>query len=176
MQKSARIQGFTLVEILLVVSIIAVLSGFLIPGFSNYIQNQNIKQAQELFKSDLRTVQNKALTGVGATSSSIDYWGLKIVDANATNYYVFSSAEATGAACDAVNVSTAQKSETLPGEVVVRGAAGSCIFFSLDNGDAIVTGNGGSKTFGIGYPDEDACYGVEVNDVGMIRTKDIECT
>ncbi len=175
MQIPAHSKGFTLVEILLVVSIIAVLSGFLIPGFSNYIENQNILQAQELFKSDLRTAQNKALTGVGSTSSSINYWGIKITDANAGVYYYFSSNGATSTDCNNVNVSTAQRSETLPGGVVVRNAANSCVFFSLDNGDATVTGNGGSTTFGLAYPDETACHGVEVNSVGMMRTKSITC-
>lgn len=168
-------KGFTLVEILLVVSIIAILSGFLIPGFSNYIENQNIRQGQELFKSDLRTVQNKALTGVGSTSTSINYWGLKITDAAATNYYFFSSDEASSTACDNVNISTADRSESLPGGVAVLNAANSCVFFSLENGDAVVTGNGGSNIFGLSYPGETACLGVEINSVGMIRAKDIAC-
>ena len=48
--------GFTLVELLIAVSIITILSAFLIPGFTNYIDSQNIVQAQEVFKSDLRTI------------------------------------------------------------------------------------------------------------------------
>lgn len=47
----------------MVVSIIAIIGGGIIPSFSQYLNDQNLKQAQEQLKSDLRTIQNKALTG-----------------------------------------------------------------------------------------------------------------
>jgi len=165
--------GFTLVELLLVVSIIAILSGFLIPGFSNYIDSQNVLQANEVLKSDLRSAQNRALTGVDASSGTTNYWGIKISMQNAPYYYTFKSAANSAAECNSVNLASAIKSETLPGGVVVRDGSGACVFFSMKNGDATFQNNGGSTTLKVGYSGQSYCDGVDVNSVGMIRTVDL---
>lgn len=171
MRLSAQNKGFTLIELLLVVSLIAVLSTFLLPGFSNYIDLQNIRQGQESLKSDLRTVQNKALTGVGSSNSLVQYWGLKVPSDNANNYFYFQSTTADGPACD-----LAEKQETsvnLPSDVVIMGAGGACVFFSLRNGDATIM-RYAEDTIYVGYAGDEACYGVQINSAGMIRGVD-EC-
>lgn len=170
MKNSAQINGFTLVELLLVVSIIAVLSSFMIPGFSNYIDNQNMLQAAEILKSDLRNVQNKALTGVGAYTDNVLYWGIKIPSANASTYNVFKSVANNAAACN--NAVTESVSENLPGNVVVKNANGACVFFSVENGNANFVNFAGT-TIQVGYPTATACYGVQVNSVGMISGVDL---
>jgi len=43
-------KGFTLVELMIVVGILAVVSGIMIPSFSGYTRNQTLKQAQENLK------------------------------------------------------------------------------------------------------------------------------
>ncbi|MBI2414474.1 type II secretion system protein [candidate division WWE3 bacterium] len=161
--------GFTLIELLLVVALIAVLSSFLIPGFSGYIDNQNIVQANELLKSDLRSVQNKALTGVDASSGTTNYWGIKIASQNAPFYYTFKSSSNTAGACDSVNLTTATKSDVLMGGATVRDGVNACIFFSMKNGDANFQNNNGSSMFKVGYADKTPCRAVEVNAAGMIR-------
>jgi len=163
-------RGFTLVELLLVVSLIAVLSSFLIPGFSTYIDIQNIRQAQEQIKNDLRTVQNNALSGVGSSSPSVAYWGLKISSQNAANYGFFKSAAANSSACSGAAIE--QNSTNLPGNVVVMGSSGACVFFSLRNGDAVTTGLTNS-TIKVGYAGQAACSGVQINSAGMIRGVDL---
>lgn len=162
--------GFTLVELLLVVALIAVLSSFLIPGFSTYIDVQNIRQAQELVKSDLRTVQNNALTGVGTSSSTTAYWGLKISSQNANTYGFFRAATADSSSCGSASIE--QNGANLPGKVVIRDGSGGCIFFSIRNGDATIVNlpNGDIK---VGYAGSAACDGVEVNSAGMIRAIDL---
>lgn len=166
----AQNKGFTLVELLLVVALIAVLSSFLIPGFSNYIDSQNIRQGQELLKSDLRTAQNKALTGVSSSVAGVSYWGLKIPSQNAAKYSFFKSSEADSSACN--NAVLEETSKPLPGGVVVIDAPGACVFFSLRNGDATVVNIAGD-TISIGYAGETACAGVQVNTAGMIREVDL---
>lgn len=163
-------QGFTLVELLMVVSIIAALSGFLIPGFSTYIDNQNVLQAQELLKNDLRTAQNRALTGVG-TAVGTSFWGIKVVGDNANDYLLFSSAADSAAACNSVSSggSGVTRSEPLPGRVVVRGSNGACVFFSTRNGDATIVNNPSGDTLRVAYTNESPCHGVQINAVGMMR-------
>ena len=166
----AQQKGFTLVELLLVVSLIAVLSSFLIPGFSNYISTQNIRQGQETLKSDLRSAQNKALTGVSSSDPTVSYWGLRIPSQDASTYTFFKSSSNDGNACD--NAVTVETSDKLPGDVVVRNANGACVFFSLRNGDATVVNLGGSDTLPVGYAGETPCQGVQINSAGMIRGVD----
>lgn len=169
----AQQKGFTLVELLLVVSLIAVMSSFLIPGFSNYINTQNIRQAQESIKSDLRTVQNKALTGVSSSDPLVSYWGLKVLSQNASTYVFFKSNTNDAGACDAVDAAVADEtSDNLPGDVVVIDANGACVFFSLRNGDATIANLGGSDILPVGYAGEAPCSGVQINSAGMIRGVD----
>ena len=167
---TAQQKGFTLVELLLVVSLIAVLSSFLIPGFSNYITTQNIRQAQESLKSDLRTAQNKALTGVSSSDPTVSYWGLKVPSQNSPSYVFFKSSTNDAGACDAAV--TDEIGDKLPGDVVVIDANGACVFFSLRNGDATIVNLGGSDIIPIGYAEEAPCHGVQINSAGMIRGVD----
>lgn len=172
MSVPAQNKGFTLVEILLVVSIIAVLSGFLIPGFSNYTESQSIKQGLEILKSDLRTAQNKALTGVESVTAGANYWGIRIGSDNASNYEFFYSSSNTS--CNYANITVSSTSKTLPGNVAVLGEGGVCIFFSRKNGDANIVGQVDNKLH-VGSASESvgsACEGVQINSAGMMMSFD----
>ena len=145
----------------------------MIPGFSNYITTQNIRQAQESLKSDLRTVQNKALTGVSSSDPTVSYWGLKVLSQNVSSYVFFKSSTNDGGACDAINAANANEiGDKLPGDVVVIDANGACVFFSLRNGDATIVNLGGSDIIPIGYAGEAPCHGVQINSAGIIRGVD----
>lgn len=118
-------RGFTLIELIVVVSIITILSGAMLPGFTKYIANQNKRQAQEQVKSDLRTVQNKALAGVGSIDPSVVYWGIMFDDKSAK--YTFFSSSGTTCGSGFNNETT---SENLNGDVHTRtGSAQRCVFF-----------------------------------------------
>ncbi|EKE00451.1 MAG: hypothetical protein ACD_22C00018G0001, partial [uncultured bacterium] len=100
-QKTHTVGAFTLIELMIVVGIIAILTSIMIPSFNFYIANQNLKQAQEQIKNDLRTVQNKALTGaLSADASAPLYWGVKFTD-NSTKYTYFTSHTADASGCSA---------------------------------------------------------------------------
>jgi len=163
--------GFTLIELLIVVSMITVLSGLMIPGFTNYLNNQNIRQAQERLKSDLRTIQNKALTGVGLRTG-VEYWGLKINSDNADHYYYFTSSNDDAGACNAAPIT--ERSEKLPGAVVItNGTSATCVFFSFNSGDATVVNAGtGGRTIKVGYAGGN-CSGVTINPFGLIYAEDV---
>ena len=106
---------------------------------------------------------------MGSSSLNVSYWGIKFTSSNAATYYTFSSAANTASDCTNADLSSARVSETLPSDTVVRNASGACVFFSVRNGDANVENHSGSTTIMVGYPDEAATIGVEVNSAGMIR-------
>ena len=74
MNKSALPTGFTLIELLIVVSIISVLTGSILPSFNTYITNQNLRQAQEQVKNDMKSTQIKALAGAFSDDSNIKFF------------------------------------------------------------------------------------------------------
>ena len=129
--------GFTLVELLIVVVIVSLLTGALIPSFSSYIKNQNLKQAQQTLLSDLRNVQNKAMTGT-ASSTGVNYWGINIPNASASSYTYFASEFNTS--CTPGGIYTNQgNSQPLVSPITINNSQG-CLFFSIENGDANFVG------------------------------------
>ncbi len=129
-------KGFTLIEILISVSILAILSAGIVPSFSGYIKNQNLKQAQEQLKSDLRSVQNRALTGslsdleLGTPTKRVAYWGVRFTNNSNIYYYFISTGDSS---CPPAN-SQNQGNSTLSNDVKYFGDTG-CLFFSIKNGD-----------------------------------------
>lgn len=150
--KSARNHGFTLVELLLVISIMLIMAGAMIPSFNGYLKNQSLKQAQERLKSDLRTVQNKALTGalydqtvdVGSTGRTVTHWGVRFNSgSNRYDYfiaYATTGAEFTSECNNAGNTTPGdgtsaryQGNGELPSDMVFKSPTG-CLFFDFKNG------------------------------------------
>lgn len=60
MQKS---RGFTLIEIMITISIFALTLGFGIPRYLEFNTSQTLRSAGETFKNNLRDIQGKALAG-----------------------------------------------------------------------------------------------------------------
>lgn len=55
--------GFTIIELLIAISIMALLFGIGVAKYVSFNQGQIIKQAAQKLKSDLRVAANKAITG-----------------------------------------------------------------------------------------------------------------
>ena len=81
-------KAFTFIELLISVSIIIIITGALIPSFSGYIRKQPGKNERFQFINDIRSMQNKALTGslsdknisgVPGTTIYPKYWVLKYI-------------------------------------------------------------------------------------------------
>jgi len=137
-------KGFTLIELLVVMSIIAILGGGIIPSFSRYLKDQNLKQAQEQLKSDLRTIQNKALTGASSneeipedSGNRARYWGVYLRSGSETVDY-FISTDNTTCPPDynpADGLTASKKGEfKIPSTIVYKGVP-RCLFFDIKNGD-----------------------------------------
>ena len=79
-------KGYTLVEILVVVSIIGLLFSFGFVNFREYSRRQQLKNAATALSGNLRMAQEKALSGeVPAGCVGLKSYGVKI---NATDYRI----------------------------------------------------------------------------------------
>jgi prepilin-type N-terminal cleavage/methylation domain-containing protein len=155
-------KGFTLIELLVVVSIIAIIGGGIIPSFSQYLNDQNLKQAQEQLKSDLRTIQNKALTGASsneeipeASGNRAKYWGVYFRSGSETvDYFISKSTSPCPPAYSGDGQTGIPKgSFKIPNTVVYKGSNG-CLFFDIKNGDIISSGGITSPYIKINYASE----------------------
>ena len=172
MKPALSLKGFTLIELLIVISLIIVITGSVIPSFNKYIDNQNVKQAQETVKDDLRTIQNKALNGelaqteLGSPAAKVNYWGIEFIKGDPTyTYFISVETNACGGAGTREDQGTSQP---LPGEIVVRSRS-SCVFFSFANGD--ITSRLSNNTITVGPNDsvEDNCRRLNVTGNGLIQ-------
>lgn len=149
-----------MIELLIVISIMTILTGALIPSFTSYMKDQNIKQAIEQVKSDLRTIQNNALTDslpAGVTLSLPLYWGISFVN-NSSDYYYFVT-DSTGVTCSTLHDNT--KKFTLPNGVTPLDDY--CTFFDF------VDGSVSGDTY-IAVEDTRSILCVKINDAGLIST------
>lgn len=178
MHLSKHSQGFTLIELLITIVIISILSVGIVPSFTGYIRNQNLRQAQEQLKSDLRSVQNKALTGslsdqiVGG--ARMRFWGIKFL-MNSNIYHFFISSINT--TCPTTySAGQYQRSAKFDQNITIRSSnspSGSCMFFSVDNGDITVLGAGSASPIILGYGSTSAVNSrrVHFNSSGIVYTQ-----
>lgn len=127
-------KAFTLIELLIVVSIIAILSSTMIPSFNSYIKSQNLKQAREQIKSDLRSIQTNALTNAAPSGSSLvsPYWGL-LFEAGSSSYYYFATSNSSSTVSDCVSSKNEEQKYNLPNNISISGSS-VCIIFEPSTG------------------------------------------
>ncbi len=169
MLRSAQ-AGFTLLELMVVIAIIATITGMAIPSFNNYITNQNLRQAQDQIKSDIRGVQIRALNGVKQNLTSPTYWGIAFRKETGRYSYFATDLAASGLGnlCTTVigTMSSYEQSEALPANIQVMDDD-ICIFFSFEDGDAVCRS---SSEVNLRYPSGGTTYKVAVNRVGTVYT------
>lgn len=163
--------GFTLLELLIVISIITVISAAAIPGFSGYVRTQNLKQSMEQVKSDLRTAQIRALAGSFADDENVSYWSVNFVtNRNYFEIYTYDHEE------NEDHEVPRGESESLVSDIVIRNADEGRILFLIPNGDAYASAgvpcsNDGSNCKIVLGPEDiggDRCAAVWVNSAGGI--------
>lgn len=117
-------KGFTLIEILVAVTILLILSSIGVSNFTTFNDTQGLKQAALDLKSSLRTVQNKAFSGEKPTGcASLTGWRITFT---ATTY-------TTEPACAAASPTASQRTTTLPTGITFSPTPTSVTF-------AVVTG------------------------------------
>jgi prepilin-type N-terminal cleavage/methylation domain-containing protein len=79
-------QGFTLLEVLLVVSLLAMIAGFSIGIYDNYGRNMELSSAGKNIVYDLRQMRSNAAAGVDQRN-----WGIHLVNGTVDYYEIFST-------------------------------------------------------------------------------------
>ncbi len=179
MKKAAQRAGyeaFTMVELLIVVSIITIASAAAIPGFSGYIRSQNLKQSMERVKSDLRTAQIRAMSGSYSVDDEVFYWGIDFREDQ--SIYIFNTYDSSFE-----NPIFRSESEELLADIVVR-SSDMIIFFENHSGDAYSSSgdpcdsNGTNCTIILGAENlsGDRCSSVIINSAGGIfKEEGVSC-
>lgn len=79
---SADRQGYTLIELLVIFTIIGILSTVGIASYNGFNQRQTLKQAALNLKNDLRVAQNKAMAGEKLTCSALNGYQVSFTNPN----------------------------------------------------------------------------------------------
>lgn len=167
----STVKGFTLIELLIVITIIISVTVAIVPSFAGYIRNQGVKQAAEQVKSDLRNIQNKAVTGAlsdqAINNNPVAYWAVRF--SNAARYEYFVSDVATN--CPAsFSAGQLQGYADLTVGIDVKSSGNKCIFFSMANG-SITAINFSANNLIIGYAGSTKtgdCRRIQFNNSGLI--------
>ncbi|MFH1295141.1 MAG: type II secretion system protein [bacterium] len=136
--------GFTLVEVLAAVGVLAVGSLAFLPAFTNANKERNLQQSVENARDALANARNRALTGVNnpGAGNIYRYSGVKFTAGNA-NYELFRSVNADTPTC--INPNANGVSDGVKGfasGVVSRippAESPTCVFFEFSSGNAYIT-------------------------------------
>jgi prepilin-type N-terminal cleavage/methylation domain-containing protein len=75
--------GFSLIEIMVVVTIMVVMGGMMFAGYNKARDRQRVERGAELFATELRKIQAKADAGelAGCGEDALDYYEVKVATA-----------------------------------------------------------------------------------------------
>jgi Tfp pilus assembly protein FimT len=98
-RQKSRSLGFTMIELVILLAIVAILSGFVISEILSYIEKARLRQALNQFLSDLNYVKNQAqITGVA--------WGIRACSGS-SKYKIFidhdGNCKDSSTNCDSIN-------------------------------------------------------------------------
>jgi len=128
--------GFTLIELLIAITIVALLTAVTVPAFLRFSARQELSQGVADVKTDLRTVQNRAISGIDRQVGGVDYywWGIKFTAESGDYSFVKSSALDDP---DSAVVSVREKSLSGAGLEIV---ADKTIWFKMITGEVFGSG------------------------------------
>ena len=136
--------GFTLVELLITISIMAILSATVFPGFAGFADNQQVQQQTLNVVSDAEIAKNKALAGAYSTGSPPESasWGITFCTGT-SNTYTLSGFKPDGSALSSPGTADV-KLVTLQGGVIFDCLPASPVIWRFDRLTGRPVANGGS--------------------------------
>lgn len=84
-------KGFSLLEILIVMAVMAIIAGIGSGFYSNYNKNIEIKSVAETLLSDLKQTQSKSMIGENDSTGANVKWGIHFVNGVTDYYEIFST-------------------------------------------------------------------------------------
>ena len=142
--------AFTLLELLVVVSIMVLLTTFSIAGFSNYSRTQRLAQAAHSLETILKDAQVRALSSVDGLN-----WGIHL-ELNSGTAEIFSTPSA--AYDSAVQLLVREIGETTPiSDLTLQQGGFLNIVFSVADGSVVFTADDGTC---LGGSADSVCSGV----------------
>lgn len=120
--------GFTLVELLVSIAIMALLTGGVLSNFDKYNSAQRVKQTALTLKNDLRLAQNKALSGQKPSTGCTQLDGFNVI--------FTASTYSTQATCDSGHSAGEITTITLPTAITFSPVPVPILFGVLTRGSA----------------------------------------
>jgi len=132
LSKRSASNGFTLIELVVVATIVLLLTGTIVVRYTTYTNRQRVKQVALNLKSDLRLAQIKAMSGNIPTSAACTLFEGYIVSFTDTSYSL-------GPKCSEGDSYTEKQTVTLPGAVFIDPIPSSFIFYPLNRGTSLTS-------------------------------------
>ena len=162
-----QFSAFTLIELMISISIIAILTIAAIPSFTGFSKSQALTQAFKTLKSDLRIAQSRSISGATTgTPATAKAWGIHFVDdtaqyqifvctpvqtASLYTEYVYSNARCgTGTPYKTITLGSSVKINGL--SPVISGVLD--VVFDSQNGSVYANGNQVMASIGMTYTDD----------------------
>ncbi len=143
MRQSSYLHGFTLIEILVSVTLLLVISGLMVANYNGFNDAQVVKQAASTMRSNVQAARTKAATGVKPTGCD-QLVGYEVDFTQGT--YTVSALCMVGGSQQVLPNGTVYP---LPEGVIFSPIPLSTIFYALDRGASVaqtITLNGNQKT------------------------------
>ena len=161
--------GFTLIELLIAITIVALLTAVTVPAFLRFSVRQELSQGVAGVKTDLRTVQNRAISGIDREVGGVDYYWWGIEFAAESGDYDFVKSSNSDDPNDPGDGVIAVRTKSLPGSGL-QIVGGGTVWFKMVTGEVFGTGAVVIRRVGCDCTERpDDCQDVTVSAGGRIE-------
>ena len=151
-------KGFTLVETLLVMGIFGILIALGSINYFSTVNQTNVGVTKDVLVADLRSAQNKAMSGAALAGTTVDSWGLKLLE---SSYVIFPgptyTAGATGNYIVQLPIGMSVSTSLPSSQVLFSKGTGEIVSYNSDTDVISLSVGSSSKT-------------IELNRLGVITS------